>query len=286
MDNLQLHQIFTLDRPLFVLDTETTGVDAENDRIVELGFQMWMRGGMIKEWRSLIHPGMPIPKSASDVHGITDERFTLCAECARPIKEHEADGHHAFKAFYAFRALAPNLAKGFSGCDYAGKNIRFDLRVLAAEFNRVQQPWSYAGARIVCIDRLEQIAVPRTLNDLHKKYLGSELDGAHGALSDVQGSTRVLVRQLEEHATVLPHSLDALHELCWPNYIDTEGVFRWNGDTPVIMIGKHRGKPMRSVPRDYWQWLAKNGREEVKILAEAAMKGQYPQRKSEVEPPL
>ena len=44
-----IHQLLNLTRPLFVLDTETTGLDTAKDRIVELGFQQWIAEGMTKE---------------------------------------------------------------------------------------------------------------------------------------------------------------------------------------------------------------------------------------------
>ena len=34
-----LHELLQLNRPLFVVDTETTGTDVNTDRIVEIGFQ-------------------------------------------------------------------------------------------------------------------------------------------------------------------------------------------------------------------------------------------------------
>ena len=76
------------------------------------------------------------------------------------------------KDAYTFRQLAPSLAKGFVDCDLAGKNVRFDLRIIAAEMARASQPWSYTGARIIDAERLEQLAVPRSLSHLHEKYTG------------------------------------------------------------------------------------------------------------------
>jgi hypothetical protein len=62
-----------------------------------------------------------------------------------------------FKPWPSFKQLAPNLAKGFTDVDFAGKNVRYDLRILSAEFARANVEWSYMDARIVDADRLEHV---------------------------------------------------------------------------------------------------------------------------------
>ena len=59
---------------VLVFDTETTGVDVNEDRIVQLGAAYYQDGGRLGPPRSmLVNPGMPIPSGASKVHGILDE---------------------------------------------------------------------------------------------------------------------------------------------------------------------------------------------------------------------
>lgn len=255
-----IHTLLNLTRPLFVVDTETTGTDVKTDRVVELGFQQWIAEGMIKEWRTLINPRIPIPAAASKIHGIYD------ADVATAL---------------TFSQLAANLAKGFSACDYAGKNVRFDLRILAAEMERAQQPWSYADARIIDNDRLEQLAEPRDLGSMHKKYLGAKHDGAHGALSDVRASAAVLVEQLRVHES-LPRDLDLLHAKQWPGWIDSDGKFRFVDGVPCFTgWGMHANKPMRQAPTGYWDFILKGTfSAEVKALASAAKLGKFPEMKS------
>ena len=62
-----------LERPLAVVDLETTGVDPRHDRIVEVGvLKVAPDAGPIR-YRRLVHPGVPIPPAARAVHGIGDE---------------------------------------------------------------------------------------------------------------------------------------------------------------------------------------------------------------------
>lgn len=56
-------------------DTETTGFSPQNDRLVEIGAVRFRGNGEIlaaTNW--LINPGRPIPRPASEVNGITDDR--------------------------------------------------------------------------------------------------------------------------------------------------------------------------------------------------------------------
>ena len=61
-----------LSRPIAFIDLETTGVNISVDRIVELAIVKIMPDGSRQVKRKLINPLMPIPASASAIHGITD----------------------------------------------------------------------------------------------------------------------------------------------------------------------------------------------------------------------
>lgn len=276
-----INTLLSLTRPLIVLDTETTGVDTENDRIVELGFQVWTAEGMQKEWRSLINPGIPIPAEVTEVHHITDRDVKGCQTCGGQQNDSIPDwvvcSCAAFKSAPFFKQIAGSLAFGFFNCDFAGKNVRFDLRIIAAEMARANTPWSYSGARIVDAERLEQLAVPRSLSHLHEKYTGHKHDGAHGALSDVRASTTVIVHQLKMYQT-LPRDLDALHAAQWPGWIDSEGKFKFKNGVPHFgNWGKYKNQPMKNAGNGYWDFIiSKDFSAEIKAIARAAKVGQLP----------
>ncbi|MEL3908842.1 MAG: 3'-5' exonuclease [Treponemataceae bacterium] len=62
------------DKATFVsFDTETTGLDAEKDRVVEIGAIKFDKRGVIARMSVLINPEMPMPEGASAVNNITDE---------------------------------------------------------------------------------------------------------------------------------------------------------------------------------------------------------------------
>lgn len=60
--------------PMVVFDTETTGVDVNLDRIVTATIARITPGQPLDARSWLLNPGIPIPKAASDVHGVTNQR--------------------------------------------------------------------------------------------------------------------------------------------------------------------------------------------------------------------
>ena len=71
----QTHPMLTnlaLRRPLAVLDLETTGVNAQTDRVVEISILTLRPNGDAEHYTRRVNPGVPIPPEATAVHGITD----------------------------------------------------------------------------------------------------------------------------------------------------------------------------------------------------------------------
>jgi DNA polymerase-3 subunit epsilon len=277
-----LHELLRLDRPLIIPDTETTGLPGGNNRIVEIGAQHYTSAGLQKEWKTLLQPGVPIPEEVVRIHHITDAMVAGCRVCGGSPEDTEGPfcTCEEFKPWPTFKQIAGPLAREFSNCYFAGKNVRFDLEMFAEEFDRAEVPWSYKDARIIDADRLEQISVPRTLSHLYKKYTGEDLDGAHGALTDVRATVTVIVAQLRTH-TSLPREIQLLHELQWPGRIDSEGKFRLKDGVVLCMFGKYRNQSIQSIPPDYWRFiLSKDFKQEIKDIAKNALQGIYPKEKS------
>lgn len=253
-----LHEVLRLERTLIGIDSETTGTNPATGRIVELGLEIFKPDGTIKEYRTYINPGCHIPESATAIHHITDEMV--------------ADAP-------SFGALAENFLIGFRNADFAGYNVRFDLRMLSAEFKRAKCPWDYEGARIIDGFRLWQIAEKRSLEDAVKRYLPAQqqVGEAHSALTDAKWSTRVIAGQLRTF-TALPRDLDRLHALCAPGWYDAEGKLQWRNGDLCISFGQHKDTPLRQIPKSYLHWIATKGdfSQKVKTTCDAAMRGSFP----------
>jgi DNA polymerase-3 subunit epsilon len=109
-----------IDGPLLGFDTETTGLDVHNDRIVSAALvRRDPTGTHVRTW--LIDPGVDIPAAASAIHGITTEH-------ARAVGE---------PAALALEEIATALADAIgAGVPVVAYNAAFDLCILAAELAR------------------------------------------------------------------------------------------------------------------------------------------------------
>jgi DNA polymerase-3 subunit epsilon len=253
-----LTSIVGTERPLAAFDIESTGVNPDNDRIVEVTIGRVEPQGTPIVFRSLVNPGCPIPKNASDIHGITD-----------------ADVIDA----PWFADVGARVWALLKGADLIGYNHRrFDVKIVAAECARVGLKDPCAGARLVDVCRIFHAREPRDLTGAMDFYLNADHAGAHGTTADVAATLRVLLAQFERYAD-LPKNIDQLDALNRePNWIDAEGKLAWLNGEPSLNFGKHKGASLRRVERSYLQWMTAQDwcPKDTKAVVLAALKGKYP----------
>src|SRR5262249_39435150 len=69
------HTMAWTDLPWIVIDFETTGLDPDKERILEVGLVCYDSGRISVRENLLINPGIPVSAEARSVHGITDEEI-------------------------------------------------------------------------------------------------------------------------------------------------------------------------------------------------------------------
>ncbi|MCJ7716303.1 MAG: 3'-5' exoribonuclease [Anaerolineales bacterium] len=94
---------------LVALDIETTGLDSQNDRIIEIGAVQFSDSKILEEFNSLINPGIRIPPFISQLTGITD----AMVRSAPPIEE-----------------VLDQLVDFVNDAPVVGHNVNFDLSFL------------------------------------------------------------------------------------------------------------------------------------------------------------
>ena len=101
-----------------VFDTETTGLDFEADRVIEIGgVELWNHIPTGREFHCFIRPaGRRVDPGAFDIHGISDDFLK-----DKPLFEEVADDFIAF----------------FSDAMLIAHNAAFDVRFLNAELKRI-----------------------------------------------------------------------------------------------------------------------------------------------------
>lgn len=244
-----------LNRPLAILDVETTGVDPKVDRIVEISvLRMCPQTGRDHRTRRL-NPTVPIPAEATLVHGIRD------ADVADMPK---------------FADVAPSLLAFLDGCDLCGFNLkRFDLRILNAEFARAGHIFALDGRAIIDPMEIFHAYEKRDLTAAVRFYLARSHDQGHAAAADVQATAEVLDAMLARYAD-LPRTVADLHQHFKDrSMVDSDGFFSRVGDEIRFRLGKHRGQPLEAVATrhpDYLRWmLTQHFFADTKAVASAAL---------------
>ena len=173
--------------PLAAFDTETTGVDVETDRIVSASVVV-QEGPAVRPRvsRWLVNPGVPVPASATAVHGLTDEHLQRNGRWPAPVMEEIA------------RALAEQAA---AGRPLVIMNAPFDLTMLDRELRRHRASsldrWFDSTPLLVLDPRVLDKHLDRyrkgrrTLTDLCAHY-GVTLEGAHDAAADATASLELV----------------------------------------------------------------------------------------------
>jgi len=229
---------------IVIFDLETTGTDVNTCKIVQIAALKLEENWTIKsEKKSYVKPGIPIPKEASDVHGITDE---------------------IVKDKLPFDAMADAVYNFFDGCYLAGYNIlQFDIPVLQREFAEVGIGWQVDPTRILDAYSIYRHYVPHTLSMAHQHYCGFPLHDAHDAMSDVLGTYNVLKAQMRVHSEADPPlaNFEDAARLSLGNRATLDGKLVWNENGEmVIPFGKHAGKTLQELARqapDYLHWTLK-----------------------------
>jgi len=229
-----------LQKPLAFIDLETTGINPGIDRIVEIAIVKILTDGTKSIKRKLINPGMPIPKGASDVHGITDDMV---------------------KDAPSFKQVAQELKQMLDGCDLAGYNSnRFDIPLLMEEFLRAEVDFDMKSRKLLDVQNIFHKMEPRTLSAAYKFYCSKNLDGAHGAEVDAAATHEILEAQIERYPE-LGNNIDSVLKVIGEDQIvDFARRFIMENGIEVFNFGKFKGRPVADVLRSepqYYDWMMK-----------------------------
>lgn len=244
-----------------VFDLETTGLNQQQDHIVQIGATL-----IDPEFNELDHLSLycipepyrsdwKIPQSASRVNGLTRQII----EDHGGIPESEA-----IRRFIMFS----------EGHDYCGFNSNaFDVRFLYNRARALHLDWNINNRRFFDVRAIENHIHGRTLVDLFRLYTGGRtmdevLGGqAHDALTDVRATAVVLRRQMSQEKLDWPQ----LAEMDCNNLLSPEGSLKYlvskdsggniKEKTLALCNGKYKDTDILEVAQkdpQYIQWAVKN----------------------------
>ena len=252
-----------LERPLVILDLETTGTWIEKDKIIEIGMVRCSPEGENVKYQQRVNPGILIPPLASELTGITNEDVKNAPH---------------------FKIIAQEVLSFIGDADIGGFNIeRFDLPLLARELAEAGIKFDWQRRTVYDAQKIYHLHEKRDLTAAYAFYCNKDLLDAHSALADSEATLKVLESQVRKYGKG-QDSIEALREFDYERkseFYDMEKRFRWwNGDL-YMMFGKYARKAtlkeVAKTDRGYLGWiLTQDFSEEVKDLVEDALEGKFP----------
>lgn len=228
-----------LNRPIAFFDLETTGVSLSTDRIVEIAIIKILPDGTRQVKRKLINPQVPIPKDASDIHGITDEMV---------------------KDAPTFKQAANEIKMFIENCDLGGYNSnRFDVPILMEEFLRAGMDVDLSTRKMIDVQHIFYTMEPRTLTAAYKFFCNKELTDAHSAEADVEATIDVFMAQVDKYNNLGNTVESILHVIGEEKIVDYARRFSFNDKgIEIFNFGKHKGKTVAEVLKaepQYYDWM-------------------------------
>jgi len=213
------------DQPAVIVDLETTGANASEDRITEVGVIEVAGGEVLGEWSTLVNPQAPIPPFIETMTGITNAMV---------------------RSAPAFGDLADELAERLGGRLFIAHNARFDYGFIRNEFRRIDRPFRET---MLCTVKLSRRLWPEHrshgLDAIIARH-GIACEARHRALGDARALWRFLrfvrgefpagrldavVRELTRGPATPPH-LDPERLAAIP---DAPGVYRFLGESGAVL---------------------------------------------------
>lgn len=250
-----------LTKTIVVFDLETTGTWIDKDKIIEIGIVRITPDGNEEEYHQVVNPGMVIPDFIVELIGISND----------DVKDKPP-----------FKKIAQEVIDFIGDADLGGFNIRkFDLPLLMRELNEAGLNLDMKNRFVYDAQTIFHLNEKRDLTAAYKFYCNKDLEGAHSALVDTRATWDVFKGQLEKY--VDNGDFEALKEFEYQNndeFYDPDRRFRWWNGELYMMFGKYAKQSLKEVAKrdpNYLEWiLNKDFNEDVKVVVEQALNGQFP----------
>ncbi len=178
--NLNMAAVRSLKRRFIALDTETTGLSPKRERIIEIGAVLFENAQPVREFSTLINPGIPIPAASTKIHHITDDMVSdLPAET---------------EAFYQFLEFCQSAGPG--RIIFCAHNAPFDFSFLKTSLNRLNIEASFLYMDTLRLARTHLRGLPNYKQETLELYLGLHNEKAHRALSDAKVCGQILASMI------------------------------------------------------------------------------------------
>lgn len=209
-----------INQDIFIcLDCESTGLDPESDRLIEVAARRFTFDKVLEEFEQLVDPQCPIPPLSQEIHKISSEMLQ-----GKPKVQEILSG----------------FFKMVKGHIIMGHGIGFDIALLSAEARRHGIPTTIHKQPFIDTLRMARLYGQSPINSLDKlrQHFNIEAEGAHRALSDVIVNIEVFKHLAKDFKT-------------------TEALMK-TLQKPIKLkampLGKHKGRRFDEIPIEYLLW--------------------------------
>jgi DNA polymerase-3 subunit epsilon len=212
-----------LNKEIFIcLDCETTGLDAKNDRIIEIALHKFTFSETLLTYETLIDPQIVISEESKAIHHISDEMVQ-----GKPKVEE----------------ILPLIFQMIERHIIVGHGIQMDISFLIESAKRFNIPCPLESVRIIDTLRLARLYGESPTNSLERlrQHFNIEEEGAHRAMNDVVVNIDVF-KYLSANFKTTEQMLERLK-------------------SPILLknmpLGKYKGRPFSEVPAHYLSWAVR-----------------------------
>lgn len=211
-----------IDKEVFIcFDCETTGLEPNNDRIIEIAVCKFTFNEILESFETLIDPERTIPPNTTAIHHITDDMVVGKPKAAQ---------------------VMPTVLKMIGDHIVIGHGIQLDVSFIAEECKRGCIPCNLPKNRYLDTLRMARLYGESPVNSLQRlrQHFNIAEEGAHRAMSDVIVNIEVFKYLSEGFKT----TQDLLKRL----------------EKPILLrampLGKYKGRAFADIPLEYLQWAA------------------------------
>jgi len=203
------------------LDCETTGLEPEKDRIIEVAAVVFRENEILESYETLIDPETPIGEESVAIHHITSEMVQGKPKIAEVL---------------------PKILNMIGKHIIVGHGIPFDIAFLLQAAKTHCIPTTIGSGEFFDTLRLARLYGQSPINSLEKlrEHFNIPAEGAHRAMNDVIVNIEVF-------------------KYLTKNYKTTEQIIE-RLKKPILLktmpLGKHKGRPFSEVPQEYLQWAS------------------------------
>lgn len=203
------------------LDCETTGLDSEKDKIIEIAVVKFTMETTLGEFESLIDPECAIPEESIAIHNITPDMLVGKPRISSVISQLlELIGNHTI----------------------VGHGVDFDISLVLKAAENAGIPHTLKKNPVLDTLRLARLYGESPTNSLEqlRKHFNIPHEGAHRAMNDVIVNIAVF--------KYLAKRYKSLKQIC--------EVLSRPIQLKCMPLGKHKGRPLKEIPIEYLRWAA------------------------------